>query len=62
MENKEKTGESHQTVKFRTEDLLKSKALKDYQIDFSRALLTEPEYTVAEAKTILDRFFERKVK
>lgn len=43
------------SVKIPTESLLKSKALAGYQIDFARAILTESEYTVDEAKAALDK-------
>ena len=42
-------------VKIPTESLLKSKALSGYQVDFARAILTKPEYTVDEAKAELDK-------
>lgn len=57
MQGKVKTENSKQPAKFRTEELLKSKALKGYQKDFMKALLVEPEYTIEEAREILDRFF-----
>lgn len=40
--------------KIRTGLLLKSKALAGYQPDFAEVLLTADEYTVTEAKAILD--------
>ena len=39
-----------------TADLLRSKALSGYQRDFAKALLTEPAYTIREAKAILDKY------
>ena len=50
------------TVKYKTEELLKSKAFSGYQRDFARALLTEPEYTVKEAREIMDRFYGKEGK
>jgi len=47
-------------VKYKTESLLKSKAFASYQQDFARALLPDPEYTMEEAKEILDKFFGKK--
>ncbi|GLB30087.1 hypothetical protein LAD12857_20100 [Lacrimispora amygdalina] len=47
-------------VKYKTESLLKSKGFAKYQQDFARVLLPDPEYTVEEAKEILDKFFEKK--
>lgn len=41
--------------KYPTEKLLKSKALSAYQPDFARVILTKPEYTIEEAKAILDK-------
>lgn len=43
------------SVKIPTESLLKSKALSGYQVDFARAILSKPEYTVEEAKAELDK-------
>lgn len=48
------------SVKYKTEFLLTSKALAGYQQDFARVLLPDPEYTLEEAKEILDKFFEEK--
>lgn len=52
----EKTGSP--TIRYPTEQLLNSKALSGYQRDFARTLLTGPEYTVQEARDILDKFFK----
>lgn len=38
--------------------LLKSRALSGFQPDFARAVLTGPEYTLAEALTALNDFFK----
>lgn len=43
-----------EAVKYRTERLLKSKALSGYQQDFARVILTEEDYTIEEAKAALD--------
>ena len=40
--------------KYPTSKLLKSKHLAEYQRDFARVILTEPEYTIEEAKKLLD--------
>lgn len=40
--------------KYTRERLLKSKALAGYQPDFAAVILTEPEYTISEAKAALD--------
>lgn len=40
--------------KYPTAKLLESKALAGYQIDFARAILNKPEYTVKEAEKALD--------
>ena len=45
-------------VRYPTGQLLESKALAGYQRDFARVLLTRPEYTLQEAKGILDQFFK----
>ena len=47
-------------VKYKTEALLKSKRFANYQQDFARALLPDPEYTLEEAKKILNQFFDKK--
>lgn len=46
-------------TKYPTENLLQSKLLAGYQPDFARAVLTEPEYTKAEALKRLDGFFRK---
>lgn len=40
--------------KYSTSKLLKSKHLAGYQRDFARVILTESEYTIEEAKKLLD--------
>lgn len=55
-EEKLQAGEKPQANrKYRTEKLLKSSHLSGYQPDFARVVLTEPAYSVAEAKDALDR-------
>ena len=59
------TANSDETVKkvstkYKTESLLTSKALAGYQPDFVKVLLTESEYTLEDAKGILDKFFGKK--
>ena len=41
--------------KYLTSKLLKSRHLEGYQRDFAKVILTEPEYTISEAKAVLDR-------
>ncbi len=48
--------------KYKREALLKSKHFKGYQMDFLKALLTEPEYTLEEAKEIVQEFFGKEGK
>ncbi|MDU0931215.1 hypothetical protein [Hungatella sp.] len=36
---------------------MKSKTFSGYQRDFAKALLVKPEYTMEEAKKVLDNFF-----
>ena len=43
-----------QEKKYPTRKLLNSKHLAGYQRDFARVILTETEYTIKEAITILD--------
>lgn len=45
-------------VRYPTAQLLKSKALSEFQEDFARAILTEPEYAVKDALDALNKFFE----
>lgn len=45
---------SQQQKRYPTAKLLKSRALSGYQRDFARVILTEPEYTIEEAKAELD--------
>lgn len=45
-------------VRYPTAQLLDSRALSGYQRDFAAALLTGPEYTLQEAKAVLDKFFK----
>lgn len=47
-------------IKYKTESLLKSKGFASYQQDFARVLLPHKEYTIEEAKGILNKFFEEK--
>jgi hypothetical protein len=47
-------------VKYKTASLINSKGFEKYQQDFARVLLPEEEYTVEEAKEILDKYFEKK--
>ncbi|MFR3729172.1 hypothetical protein [Lacrimispora sp.] len=47
-------------MKYKTESLLKSKGFVDYQQDFARVLLPDSEYTIDEAKKILNQFFNKK--
>ena len=43
--------------KFTSEAILASEEFRDYQQDFVKALLVKPEYTLAEAKRIVEAFF-----
>jgi hypothetical protein len=47
-------------VKYKTASLIHSKEFEKYQQDFARVLLPEEEYTVEEAKEILDKYFNEK--
>ena len=46
-------------VKFKTERLLKSKALAGYQQDFAKVILKKEEYTIEEAKAALDAVLKK---
>lgn len=41
--------------KYPTHKLLKSKQLSGYQPDFAKAILTDPEYSIKEARRELNR-------
>lgn len=47
-------------VKYKTASLIHSKGFEAYQQDFARVLLTKEEYTMEEAKEILDKYFNEK--
>ena len=44
-----------------TEWLIRSKALAGYQQDFVRAILTKPEYSIAEAKAAIEAALKKGV-
>jgi hypothetical protein len=48
-------------IKYTSERLLNSKALKDYQRDFAAVILTDKEYTINEAKAVLDAALKKGV-
>ena len=41
--------------KYPTQKLLKSRHLAEYQPDFAKAILQKPEYSVSEAKKVLNK-------
>lgn len=47
-------------TKYKTEAVLKSKEFEHIQPDFLKALLPDEEYTMAEAKKIVEAFFSKK--
>lgn len=48
-------------IKYTRERLLNSKALKEYQRDFAAVILTDKEYTINEAKAVLDAALKKGV-
>jgi hypothetical protein len=48
-------------IKYTRERLLTSKALKEYQRDFATVILTDKEYTINEAKAVLDAVLKKGV-
>jgi hypothetical protein len=48
-------------IKYTRERLLTSKALKEYQRDFATVILTDKEYTINEAKAVLDAALKKGV-
>lgn len=57
--SKSKNNEKTVEIKYTRERLLKSKALSGYQPDFMAVILTEKEYTISEAKAVLDAALRR---
>ena len=45
--------------KYPTEKLLESKHLKGFQKDFAKVLLIEKEYSIEEAKTLLENAMKK---
>jgi len=45
-------------TRYPTDVLLRSKPLSGYQQDFAAVLLAKPEYTLREAREVLDNFFK----
>ena len=62
MRSKENEAPKIEAKAYPAAALLKSKALSDYQPDFARAVLTEPEYTIEGAKAVLDKALKKEVK
>lgn len=52
------SNKSKNKKKYPVEKLLKSKVLAKYQQDFAKVILTEPEYTIEEAKETLDEILK----
>ena len=48
----------HSGTVYPTDALLKSEALSIYQQDFAAVLLAKPEYTLREAREVLDNIFK----
>ena len=61
-ENSSRSRTAPEEIKYKTEVLLKSKALSGYQTDFSRALLTQNEYSIKAARAVLDKFYGKEGK
>ena len=57
--SKSKDNKKAVEIKYTRERLLKSKALSGYQPDFMAVILTEKEYTINEAKAVLDAALRR---
>lgn len=51
--------EEKTVIRYPTERLLKSRHLAGYQQDFARVILTEPEYSIEEAKAVLERVLKK---
>ncbi|MBS6644545.1 MAG: hypothetical protein KH366_13280 [Clostridiaceae bacterium] len=62
MPDKKQVNLAQKPQKYKTEVLLKSRALSDYQTDFAKALLTKSAYTAEEARAELDQFFGKEGK
>ena len=59
MSVSKKTTKKTEEKKYSTEKLLKSRRLAAYQPDFARVILTEPEYSVEEARAALEAVLGR---
>ncbi len=57
-----KSKSENEVVKIPTVKLLKSKALSGYQRDFAKAILTEPEYSLDDAISTLDKALNKPLK
>ena len=55
------TSKKDNAQKFTREKLLSSKALSMYQPDFASVILTEPEYTIEEAKAAIEAALQKGV-
>lgn len=44
--------------KYHADRILKSKAFSEYQQDFAKVVLGDKEYSIQEAKAVLDNFFK----
>ena len=53
------TSKKTDAPKFPREKLLRSKALAEYQPDFAAVILTEPEYTIEEAKAAIETALQK---
>lgn len=49
-------------IRYSRENIIKAKALRNYQPDFVRAVLTEPEYSISEAVEALNAALRKGVK
>ena len=52
--SKSKAKSDQQALRYKTADLLRSKALSGYQKDFVKVILTAPDYTIEEAKAAIE--------
>jgi hypothetical protein len=59
--SKSKKDNTTNEIKYTRERLLTSKALKGYQRDFAAVILTDKEYTINEAKAVLDAALKKGV-
>ena len=58
LPGKKKPEKMEPEKRYRTEKLLKSRYLAGYQRDFAKVILTEPAYSISEARALLNNILK----